>query len=235
MIDNRKYYDSFSKTYNKPRDRGYHALIDDLELKAVTPFCRKGRVLEAGCGSGLVLARLAEVGTEVFGVDISAGMLSHAREKGLPVSQGNLLHLPYPDDEFDAVVSFKVLAHVEPIRDAVAEMVRVVKPGGYLALEFYNPRSFRGLIKSLKPASKTSTDFTDEDIITRYDSPDKVRSYLPENVRFIGFRGIRVCTPFAGIHKIPLFSSAFRGLEFASIKSPLASLAGFLIVVMQKQ
>ncbi len=235
MIDNRKYYDSFSQTYNTPRDRGYHALIDDLELNAVSPYCRAGRILEAGCGSGLVLDRLAGIASEVYGVDISAGMLSHAREKGLAVSHGNLLHLPFNDNEFDAVVSFKVLAHVEPIRDAVTEMVRVVKPGGFLALEFYNPRSFRGLIKTLKPASKTSKKFTDEDIITRYDTPDRIRSYLPDNVDFIGFRGVRVFTPFAGIHKIPVISSLFRTLDFAAIESPLASLGGFLIAVMRKQ
>jgi len=65
------------------------------------------------------------------------------------VVQGSVTDIPFPDARFDVVYSFKVLAHVERIREALAEMARVLRPGGYLLAEFYNPLSLRGLIKAM--------------------------------------------------------------------------------------
>ena len=55
----RAYYDEFSNWYERDRGHGYHALIDDLEVEIATPYARDGRVLEVGCGTGLILSRLA--------------------------------------------------------------------------------------------------------------------------------------------------------------------------------
>src|SRR5262249_56254186 len=86
---------------------------------------------------------------------------------------------PFPAERFDVVCSFKVLAHVERIREALAELVRVTRRGGYLLLEFYNPWSLRGLIKRWKPPSSISARTTDEAVFTRYDDLAAVRRYLP--------------------------------------------------------
>ncbi len=235
MIDNKQYYDSFSSTYDDERHDGYHALIDDLEIKAVRSFCEGKLVLEAGCGSGLVLDRLKRIARQVIGMDLSFGMLGNARKRSLNVAQANILHLPFPSNTFDTVVSFKVLAHIELIQDALRELARVTKPGGMLALEFYNPVSMRGLIKRLKPPSKTSDRFVDEDILTRYDSLSRIRSYLPEDVDFEGYRGVRIVTPSAGVHKLPIIKNMFRAMELAMVNSFFAQFAGFLIVLARKK
>ena len=51
---NRDYYDEFAAGYENERHHGYHALIDRLELAAVRPYALQKRVLEAGCGTGMI-------------------------------------------------------------------------------------------------------------------------------------------------------------------------------------
>src|SRR6478609_36169 len=142
-----QYYDRFSETYDNDRHRGYHRLIDDLELELVERYGAGKDVFEAGCGTGLLLRQAAAAARSAVGLDLSRGMLGPARARGLRVVQGSLTHVPLPSASVDLVYSMKVLAHVPPIVDAVTELARVVRPGGHLLLEFYNPWSLRYLAK----------------------------------------------------------------------------------------
>jgi ubiquinone/menaquinone biosynthesis C-methylase UbiE len=239
----RDYYDEFSRTYEERRHHGYHALIDDLELEVVTPYCGP-RILEAGCGTGLILERLTRLPTRIsdslpermaVGIDISSGMLAMARGRGLTVVQGSVDALPFPDGFFDVVASFKVLAHVPNITRALAELTRVTRPGGHLVLEFYNRYSLRALIKRLKPPTHTSRRYSDEDVFTRYDSLREIRAYLPANVELLTVRGVRVVTPHARFHDIPVVGPLLAGSERAASRAPfLGMLGGFLIVVLRR-
>ena len=77
------YYDRFSSSYERERHRGYHRLIDELELDLVRRYGTGLDILEAGCGTGLLLAEAARVGRSAIGLDLSRGMLARARERGL--------------------------------------------------------------------------------------------------------------------------------------------------------
>src|SRR5262249_51446158 len=178
-MQNRAYYDEFSERYEHRRHHGYHALIDRLEIDLVLRYAEGRDVLEAGCGTGLILRALAPRARRAVGVDLSAGMLAHASRRGLRVVQGSVTDLPFADESFDVVCSFKVLAHVQPIDRALAELSRVTRPGGHLLLEFYNPYSLRGLVKRLKPPSAISHRVDDEAVYTRYDSLGDVERILP--------------------------------------------------------
>jgi ubiquinone/menaquinone biosynthesis C-methylase UbiE len=234
----RAYYDEFSETYERHRHRGYHALIDDLELELAEPYCRgAARVLEAGCGTGLILRRLQAItdGT-VVGIDLSAGMLSVACTRGLAALQSSVEALPFSDASFDTVVSFKVLAHVPEIRPALAELARVTRPGGHLLLEFYNRASLRTLIKQLKQPTRIGRRFSDEDVYTRFDTLGEIRAYLPADVDLVDIRGIRVVTPFAQLHDLPLVRSALSAAERFLGRAPLfRNWGGFLVVVLRKR
>jgi len=79
----RQYYDVFSATYEEGRDEGYHALLDELEIGIARPYAAGAQVLEAGCGTGRILSRLAPLATRAVGADLSGGMLTGSRSRGL--------------------------------------------------------------------------------------------------------------------------------------------------------
>jgi ubiquinone/menaquinone biosynthesis C-methylase UbiE len=234
--DNQTYYDEFSAGYEKRRHHGYHALIDRLEVAATLPYASGARVLEAGCGTGLILKEVAPLARRAVGIDLSTGMLQKARARGLDVVHGSVTDLPFGDGEFDLAYSFKVLAHVERIERAMAELARVVRPGGHVIAEFYNPWSLRGLIKRLKPATKISHATTDEAVYTRYDSLPAVRKLLPASLRIVDVRGVRIFTPFSAVHDVPLVGHAFAAAETRAASAPLLRhLGGFMVVTAARR
>lgn len=93
------------------------------------------RILDAGCGTGNNVRHLGERG-RATGVDLSDEALRFCRTRGVEVVRAELLALPFPAGTFDCVTSFDVLYHrwVRDDRAAVAEMVRVLRPGGLLLL-----------------------------------------------------------------------------------------------------
>jgi SAM-dependent methyltransferase len=99
------------------------------------PF-KCGRVLDLGCAFGFATRRLARRGYETVGVDASAAYIARARRAH---PQGIYLlasaeAVPLPDHSFDGVVFLDVLEHVHDERAALAEIARLLKPGGTLVV-----------------------------------------------------------------------------------------------------
>jgi ubiquinone/menaquinone biosynthesis C-methylase UbiE len=100
------------------------------------------RILDVGCGPGYYVAEIAEeVGESgsVVGVDSSAPMLAVSAQRcaELPNTEfreGHATSLPVEDATFDAALSAQVLEYVEPVGAALAELHRVLRPGGRVAL-----------------------------------------------------------------------------------------------------
>jgi ubiquinone/menaquinone biosynthesis C-methylase UbiE len=234
--DNRAYYDAFAPTYEEERHAGYHALIDRLETDLALRYARGARVLEAGCGTGMILKEVAPHARSAIGLDLSPGMLETARARGLDVVQGSVTALPFADGEFDLAYSFKVLAHIERIGDALGELGRVVRPGGHVLAEFYNPWSLRYLVKRLKRPTSISGVTDDEAVYTRYDTLADVERFLPPSLTVVGLRGVRVLTPISHVYRLPIVARAFEYLEWKAADAPLLRrLGGFLVVVAQKR
>jgi SAM-dependent methyltransferase len=169
------------------------------------------------------------------GLDLSRGMLAPARARGLRVVQGSLTDVPLPSASFDLVYSMKVLAHVPPIERAVAELARLVRPGGHLLLEFYNPVSLRYLAKRLGGPGAIAAGTTEGDVYTRYDTLERARGYLPPGVELVGVRGVRVVTPTSRVFSLPPLGRLFSWAERAACDAPLLrNLGGFLVLVARK-
>lgn len=104
-----------------------------------------GSAIDVGCGSGRFTNALAELGfSPVVGVDWNeSGFLAAQRSAGLASSletsfiKGNLLDLPVPDESYDFVFSNGTAHHTGDTQKALAEVVRVMKPGGYAWLYLY--------------------------------------------------------------------------------------------------
>lgn len=95
-------------------------------------------VLDAACGEGYGSALLATAAHSVTGVDLSETAVAHARTRylaeGLRFMVANCLELPFEDNEFDCIVSFETLEHLEDHQRLLAEFRRVLKPGGFLLI-----------------------------------------------------------------------------------------------------
>jgi ubiquinone/menaquinone biosynthesis C-methylase UbiE len=236
--NSRAYYDEFSRTYEAKRGNrsagGYHDLLDHLEAGYVARFGSGRDVLEVGCGTGLVLARIADFARSARGVDLSPGMLELAKSRGLDVVEGSATSLPFADASFDVTCSFKVLAHVPGIEQALFEMARVTRPGGMILAEFYNPRSLRGLLRKLGPSKSIGSARREDDVFTRFDSPSRVRKLTPAGCQFVGARGVRIVTPFAGLLDVPVLGRAVYRTEQVLADGLLKGLAGFYIAAYRK-
>ncbi len=98
-------------------------------------------LLDVACGSGLALARAARLGATTAGIDVSVGLINIARRRDPngDIRVGDMFNLPWEDNTFDLVTSFNgIWGGCEA---AVAEMARVLKPGGMLAMTFWGPGS----------------------------------------------------------------------------------------------
>ena len=94
----------------------------------------RGRVLVDGCGLGAYLVRLAPEAGFAVGLDIEAERAMQAHSQGPLAVVGAGEHLPFAADQFDLLLSHEVLEHVQDDRAAIAEMVRVLRPGGRIVL-----------------------------------------------------------------------------------------------------
>ena len=109
----------------------------------------RGRILDAGCGDGIDSLRMAQRGqSAVVSVDLSPGGVAQTRRRtqhlgNVQVVRGDLERLPLTSDQFDFVYSYGVLHHLPHPERGLSELLRVLKPGGLLAIYLYEDFSER--------------------------------------------------------------------------------------------
>jgi demethylmenaquinone methyltransferase/2-methoxy-6-polyprenyl-1,4-benzoquinol methylase len=140
-------------------DEAYAAMLRRALPEALTAGDREPlQVLDAGMGTGELSVALSKAKADPIafhGIDISPGMLNeadcHLRDRGIEADLrlGDVQDLPYEDGAFDLVMAAHVLEHLADPQRALAEMVRVLKPGGML-LACLTRRSSLGMYIHLK-------------------------------------------------------------------------------------
>jgi len=134
-------------------DRAYLAFYPYLE-GYLPPAGTEGRVLEIGLGYGTLGQALAARGLDYSGLDIASGPVEMMRHRlanvgvgDAPerVQEGSALEIPHPNGAFDFVYSIGCLHHTGDLPRAVAEVRRVLRPGGRATVMLYNSHSFRRL------------------------------------------------------------------------------------------
>jgi SAM-dependent methyltransferase len=100
-----------------------------------------GPICDLGCGPGQIARHLHRQGVPTLGVDLSPNMVAEAQRlnPGIPFHQGNMLALPDADNSWGGIAAFYCIIHIPrgQIVEALLEMKRVLKPGGWLLVTFH--------------------------------------------------------------------------------------------------
>jgi ubiquinone/menaquinone biosynthesis C-methylase UbiE len=220
------YYDDYATWYEAERREGYYGVINDLEFGAVAGAVAGRDALEIGCGTGLILERTAAVARRATGIDLSAGMARFTTsQKGLTVAQASATDLPFADDSFDVVYSFKVLPHVPDLAAAMREIRRVLRPGGRAFVEVYNPWSLKALA-----AKATGALGRAKPVYVRHDSLRGVRRALPDGWEVKAVRGVRIFAPSKHAYTLPGLARVVPALERRTCDGRLGRFGGYLVV-----
>jgi ubiquinone/menaquinone biosynthesis C-methylase UbiE len=157
LVENARKYDGMSSRYDTDRFEDRFGRYDFTETRLLiqrlvcdlAPQPHEGWIaLDVACGTGKTAIAIAQIGRKVIGLDAAFGMLQQCSANSIASnvqSRLNLIsasanQLPYRNDSFDLVVAFRFL-HLFPVEaypDLIRDMVRVVKPGGYVVVEFKN-------------------------------------------------------------------------------------------------
>lgn len=137
-------FDGVARRYDRTNavlSVGNAALWRIATVRAVDPQAGE-RILDIAAGTGTSSVALAKSGAEVIALDFSQGMVDEGRRRhpDLAFVQGDAMALPFGDAEFDAVTISFGLRNVQKPEVAIAEMLRVLKPGGRVVIcEFSRP------------------------------------------------------------------------------------------------
>jgi 2-polyprenyl-3-methyl-5-hydroxy-6-metoxy-1,4-benzoquinol methylase len=147
--------------------------VDYLRDYVDFPRYRGKKVLEIGCGAGIDLLQFARAGADVAARDLTENAVALATKNlaragfSGDIRQGNAEALDFPDETFDVVYSHGVLHHTVDTEKAIAEVRRVLKPGGEAIIMLYNRVSWFNFVAWL---SGTNVEHKDKDapIIRKY-------------------------------------------------------------------
>ncbi|MDA2803921.1 class I SAM-dependent methyltransferase [Nocardiopsis suaedae] len=137
-------YDGFAEAYAAENENNLmNARYERPAVLALAGDVAGRRILDAGCGAGPLAAALRDRGAHVTGIDASAGMLALARRRlgtGTDLRLADLSDpLPFDDGSFDDVVASLVLHYLRDWGPTLAEMRRVLRPGGRLITSVHHP------------------------------------------------------------------------------------------------
>jgi ubiquinone/menaquinone biosynthesis C-methylase UbiE len=171
-------------------------------------------LLEVGCGAGIDLVRFARAGAIVTGIDLSTTAIELARKNieqnglnaDLWVMNGESMQ--FPDNSFDVVYAHGVLQYTADVENMVAEIHRVVKPGGEVVVMVYNRNSWLNLMRRV---TKVPLEHEDAPVLKKY-SISELKQFLKpfKNYRIIPER-FPVKTKLHSGWKARLFNDVFVG------------------------
>jgi len=118
---------------------------------------KKPKILDTGCGTGRDLSFLENFESELYGIDLSDGMLNIAKKNLTKTSliKGDYRHLPFKENSFDGILNIASLVHLPHSEklNALAEFYRVLKPEGILYISIQNLLHPDRFVRALKYAT----------------------------------------------------------------------------------
>lgn len=144
------------------------------------------RLLDIGCGGGVLTEEFAQAGCRVTGIDISPRSIAvaqtHAAQSTLSIDYrvGEATYLPFENGNFEAVSCCDMLEHVSDWKRVITEAARVLKPGGLFLFDTINrtPKSKAVMIQGLQESSFTRLMPPDTHIWEMFITPDEITAAL---------------------------------------------------------
>jgi SAM-dependent methyltransferase len=197
----------YERHHRERRDDGDFVFVPERIPLIVAAVGSGKRVLDLGCRSGALTRHFLE-GNSVVGLDVDAAALAKAAALGIEPVQANVEEpLPFEDSSFDAVVAGELFEHLQFPDALVAEIRRVLRPGGVIAGSVPNAFRVQSRIRFLLGRSPE-------------DDPTHLRMFSPGSVRDLlrGFRDVRL--DFVGGRYVRLSARLFaRDLVFSGIRT----------------
>ncbi len=216
------------------------------------------KVLDVGCGQGVDLARYAKAGADATGIDLTPRHVELARAHldalGLDASvvTGDAEHMPFADRSFDRVSSNGVLHHTPNMKAALAEILRVLRPGGEARILVYNRSSVyywltqvlhKGLIERQLFSERSMAGVLSRNVeASSIDARPLVRVYSPRQVRRMmrcaGFE--EVATSVRGFHADDTMLTSSLAGRMPSLRDPavldrIGRRAGWYVIARGKR
>ena len=123
--------------------RGFRAYVAPV-IREIAVGRRDLRMIDCGCGTGYNMTTLLRPYGRAFGFDMTPNALQRARASGCPLVRADMEQIPFRSGSFDLATSFDVVHSVTDDRQALREMSRVLKPGGYVVMNVVALELLRG-------------------------------------------------------------------------------------------
>lgn len=196
-------------------------LLGRLMYRNTPPFLSGGRALDIGCGNGKFLLKLRALGWEVRGVEFNEGAVKVCRDSGLSVIHGDLESAGFQNESFDMISARHLIEHLPDPRGFMAEIARLLRPGGYLYIR--------------TPSSKA----LGRKIFGKYWFPNEVPRHLvlfsPENLTLLagqhGLAKVRISMQTSPKFVLNSIDYVAGGQKEASKKSSLRRLLARILYV----
>ena len=140
-----QYWNDLYKDVENCRDFHFVQRLEIASRLITERFPRDIRVLDLGCGAGVLSERLVAAGYSVDAVDMSADMLAFTKQRlskydsdKFRLARAECAALPFPDATFDVIACIGVFGYLEDVDAAIREIKRVLRPGGTLVLSIRN-------------------------------------------------------------------------------------------------
>ncbi|MBO4686919.1 MAG: class I SAM-dependent methyltransferase [Clostridiales bacterium] len=155
-------WNSAAKTYVQEQEGSAFADANKAVVKRRFTDLHGEKVLDLGCGYGSYTEYFRSIGGCVTGVDGASAMIELAKEK-YPDSAFDVVDmteaLPFENESFDIVFCNQVLMDIEPVEHVLAEVVRVLKPGGIFYFSIVHPAFYNGEWVEGNPSGKRITSY----------------------------------------------------------------------------
>jgi SAM-dependent methyltransferase len=170
------------------RDR-VREIVEEFATYRVT-----NRFLEIGFGAGTILSEAQRQGWDAYGTEVSATACEHAREAGRQVFHGELREAKFESDHFDIVAASEILEHLPDPAAELAEIVRILRPGG--------------LFWATTPSARS--------LSFRVMGPEWTTISPPEHTQLYSIAGARLMLLKAGFEEIRLVTSGLNPSEIVN-------------------